>query len=319
MATALVTGAGGFVGAALVRHLLARGDRVTAVVRPGSPLWRLDDVGDDVRVELVDLTDQDATSAVVARGRPDWLFHLAAHGAYSWQDDLNRMIAVNFAATAVLLDAFAKADGRAFVHAGSSSEYGYKDHPPSESEWIDPNSHYAITKAAATHLCRQFAHTHGVRAATLRLYSVYGPWEEPQRLVPRLVVCGLGGKYPPLTDPATARDFVYVDDVCEAFVRAADASGVANDAVINVGTALQTTLAELVALAKRMFAIEGDPSWGSTPRRPWDTNVWVADTRLAERTLGWRARTTVESGMMQTAEWIQSDAAIRRQYGADAL
>jgi dolichol-phosphate mannosyltransferase len=317
MATALVTGAGGFVGAALVRHLLARGDDVTAVVRPGSALWRLDGVSGDVRIEAVDLSDLDATNAAVARARPECLFHLAAHGAYSWQDDLTRMIEVNVAGTAGLLDAFLRADGRAFINAGSSSEYGYKDHSPSETERLDPNSHYAITKAAATHFCRNFAQTHGIRAVTLRLYSVYGPWEEPQRLIPRLVVCALDGRYPPLADPATARDFVYVVDVCDAFVRAADVAGVAADAVINIGSARQTTLAELVAVAKRIFNIEGEPAWASTPSRSWDTNVWVADAGLAEQTLGWRAHTTLESGLMQTADWLRADLDVSDRYRAD--
>jgi dolichol-phosphate mannosyltransferase len=152
---------------------------------------------------------------------------------------------------------------------------------------------------------------------TLRLYSVYGPWEEPQRLIPRLVVCALDGRYPPLADPATARDFVYVADVCDAFVRAANAADVAADAVINIGSSRQTTLAELVALAKRTFKIEREPAWASTPPRPWDTNVWVADARLAEQALGWRARTTLESGLMQTAEWLRADPGITDRYRTD--
>jgi len=314
MATTLVTGAGGFVGAALVRRLLRDGHDVTAIVRPGPTPWRLEELRDDVEVAAVELRDGEATAAAVERRRPDWIFHLAAHGAYSWQTDLEQMIRVNLAATSAVLDGFARSEGQAFVHSGSSSEYGRKNHAPAETEALDPNSHYAITKAAATHLCRYFARTNGVRAVTLRLYSAYGPWEDPRRLIPALVSSGLNGAYPPLADPTIARDFVYVDDVCEALVQAASRPGVASDAVINIGRGTQTTLAELVGVARRVFAVSGEPPWGTMVDRSWDTDIWVADPRLAASALGWRATTALEDGLRQTGEWIAGQGELRRRY-----
>jgi dolichol-phosphate mannosyltransferase len=316
MPQAIVTGAGGFVGAALVRHLLARGDSVIAVVRPGATAWRLEDIHDSVRVEPLDLRSRDATIRLLAQCRPDCVFHLAAHGAYSWQTALTEMIEVNIAATANLLDAFAQSGGRAFVNAGSSSEYGFKSSAPSEDDRIDPNSHYAITKATATHLCRYFARTHGLRAVTLRLYSIYGPWEDPRRLIPKLVTAGLDGGYPPLAKPATARDFVYIDDVCDAFVRTAEAASCPDDAVINIGSGAQTTLAEVARVAGLVFGIAEPPVWGSSPDRPWDTGSWVADARLADRVLDWRANTTLADGLAKTADWMRSSANLLKRYQA---
>ncbi|MGD0980240.1 MAG: NAD-dependent epimerase/dehydratase family protein [Solirubrobacteraceae bacterium] len=314
MATTLVTGAGGFVGAALVRRLLRDGHDVTAVVRPGPTPWRLEELRDDVEVAAVELRDGEAAAAAVERRRADWIFHLAAHGAYSWQTDLEQMIRVNLAATSAVLDGFARSEGQAFVHSGSSSEYGRKNHAPAETEQLDPNSHYAITKAAATHLCRYFARTNRVRAVTLRLYSAYGPWEDPRRLIPTLVSSGLNGAYPPLADPTIARDFVYVDDVCEALLQAASRPGVASDAVINIGRGVQTTLAELVGVARTVFALGGEPQWGTMVDRSWDTDVWVADPRLAASALGWRATTALEDGLRQTGEWIAGQGELRRRY-----
>ena len=306
-----MTGAAGFVGAALVRRLLDDGLRVTAWVRPGSDTWRLD--GLDVAVEAVDLTDHAAVAGLAARTRPDWVFHLAAHGAYSWQRDEDRIRAVNFTGTAALADACVAAGVEVLVNAGSSSEYGFKDHPPREDELCEPNSAYAAAKAEASAYLQTLGRSSHLRATTLRLYSVYGPWEEPKRLVPTLVVRGLRGELPPLVGPETARDFVYVDDVCEAFVRAAGASD-PEPAIYNVGSGRQTTIAEIVETARAVLGIDAEPDWGSMEGRSWDTDVWVSDPTRIRTALGWEATTALARGLELTADWLQTQPALLERY-----
>ena len=149
---ALVTGAGGFVGANLVAALAAAGHEVTAWVHPGGDTWRLDELGLPIEVEAVELLDGEAIERAVERGRPQWIFHLAAHGAYSWQRDSERIMQTNLVSTVRLLAACERIGFESFVHAGSSSEYGFQDHAPVESELPEPNSDYAVMKAAATSL-----------------------------------------------------------------------------------------------------------------------------------------------------------------------
>src|SRR4051812_40096607 len=177
-----VTGAGGFVGANLVRRLLADGHEVVATVRPGGDAWRLSDVAADIRVAEVDLGDGEALAAAIERERPEWIFHLAAHGAYSWQKDLARIFAADVLATSVLIAAARKAGADVLVHAGSSSEYGHKDHAPREDEVPEPEGPYAVAKLSATLLVANASRGDDLRGVTLRLYSAYGPWEEPRRL-----------------------------------------------------------------------------------------------------------------------------------------
>ena len=131
-----------------------------------------------------------------------------------------------------------------------------------------------MTKASATLFCRLTAQRQGLRMPTLRLYSVYGPFEEPDRLLPTLVLRGLDGDLPPLVDPDVARDYVHVDDVCEAYRLAA-------------ASHLQTKLPEVVDVARRALPIAVEPRWGSMPRRGWDTGVWLSDSRRIPAELGW--------------------------------
>lgn len=304
----LVTGAAGFVGAALARRLLARGDAVTALVAPASDRWRLAGIAGEVEVSEVDLRDGEAVRRALRAARPELVFHLAAHGAYSWQRSLARMVATNVAGFAHVAEAALDAGARAIVNAGSSSEYGAKDHAPPERELPEPNSAYAATKASATLLGGWLARERGAAITTLRLYSAYGPWEERRRLMPTLVSHALAGRLPPLADPAIARDFVYVEDVCEAFLRAAERARPGDGAVYNIGSGRQTTLRELVELARRLFAISAEPAWAAYPARDWDTEVWVADPSRAADELGWRASTTLETGLQAFAAWLSDRA-----------
>jgi nucleoside-diphosphate-sugar epimerase len=301
----LVTGAAGFIGAALARRLVARGDTVTALAGPGSDPWRLDQLRDDAHVLEVDLRDADAVARTVQAARPEVVFHLAAHGAYSWQRSLHRMIDTNVTGLANLAEATFDAGARALVNAGSSSEYGLKDHAPPEDELPEPNSAYAVTKASATLLCGWVARTRGAAVTTLRLYSAYGPWEEPRRLMPALVAHGIDRRLPPLADPAIARDFVYVEDVIDAFLLAAEGAVPGEGAVYNVGSGVQTTLRELAETARRVYGIEEEPAWAAFPARDWDTDVWVADARRTDAELGWQARTPLDAGLAAFAHWME--------------
>jgi dolichol-phosphate mannosyltransferase len=310
----LVTGGSGFVGANLVRRLLREGHEVHLLLRGGHQEWRLADVRDAVQVHAADLADADALARLLANVRPDWVFHLATYGAYPAQTDVGQMVETNLTGTINLVEACLRVGVEAFVNTGSSSEYGYKAHAPSETEWLEPNSHYAVTKAAATQYCRYVARARSVRLSTLRLYSVYGPYEEPTRLLPTLAVRGLAGELPPLAEPAIARDFVHVDDVVTAYLLAAACAAQELGAVYNVGTGTQTTLRQAVRVARAVLAIPRAPRWGSMANRRWDTTRWVADNRQARRVLGWQPAYSFEQGFRALVCWFQEHSDLVRWY-----
>jgi dolichol-phosphate mannosyltransferase len=309
---ALVTGAAGFVGACLARRLLADGWEVDLAVRPGSDLWRLEGLGGAARVREVDVVDAAAVEAAVAAARPTHVFHLAAHGAYSWQADAALILRTNVLGTLNVLESSLRAGCEALVNTGSSSEYGFKDHAPAEDEAAEPNSPYAVAKLAATALARSLGRGAETRVSTLRLYSVYGPWEEPGRLLPALALAGLERRLPPLAGPATARDFVHVDDVVEAYLAAAERAG--GGEVFNVGTGVETSLAGLVEIAGDAFRFAPEPAWGSMPARSWDTSTWVANAEKAGAVLGWEPHVALADGLRGLGEWLAASPALRERY-----
>ena len=124
--------------------------------------------------------------------------------------------------------------------------------------------------------------------------------------MPTLVIRGQKGELPPLVNPLIARDYIYADDVVDAYLLAATTSGQEPGAVYNVGTGRQTSLAEVVDVARRVLDIPVEPDWGSMPDRVWDTSVWVADNRKIQAALGWQPRYTFEQGFRMMAQWFRA-------------
>jgi len=310
----LVTGGTGFIGANLARRLIADGHEVHLLVRPCEARWRLAGTERQSVLHEASVEQQDRVERIVMEVDPQWVFHLAAYGAYSSQRDVQRIVRTNYNGTVNLVEACLRTGFEAFVNAGSSSEYGYKDHAPTEAETVEPNSHYAATKAGATLYCRFVAHKVRRQFTTLRLYSVFGPWEEPTRLIPTLLTRGLHGELPPLVSPKVARDYVYVDDVVDAFVLAAQTSTEDPGVVLNVGTGTQTTIHELVELVRRQLRVDAVPVWGSMPEREWDTDVWVADPTNVTKVTGWKPGVGLEAGLREFVNWIVARPALQRHY-----
>ena len=301
----LVLGAGGFVGANLVHRLLRVRSDVVAVVRR-LPSWRLD--GLDRRHLLeVDLTSPGELQQMIQAVRPRTVFDCAAYGAYSFETNVDLIYRTNFHALTTLVGALSGADLAAFVHAGSSSEYGNNAAAPLESDPTQPNSHYAVSKVAASQFIAYAGQTLQFPIVNLRLYSVYGPLEDASRLMPSVARHGLAGGYPPFVSPETSRDFVYVDDACDAFIRAAakltpDIHGLS----FNIGTGTRTTIRELADTARDVFGLAQPARFGAMPGRHWDIDDWYAAPGRAERLLGWTATTKLADGLRRTADWVAS-------------
>ncbi len=257
----------------------------------------------------LDLLDAGAVSALFRRVQPTVVVNCAAYGAYSNQTDVERIYAVNLTAVRHLLECARELPSlRAFIQTGSSSEYGRNCRGPGEDSATTPDSHYAVSKVAATASVQFYAHKHDVPGWVVRLYSVYGPYEDGSRLIPKLLLSAREGKLPPLVDPRISRDFIHVDDVSRLVHRVIErAPQLEKGRIYNVGSGTCSTLERAVETVRREFGVTQPPAWGSMPNRHWYHPDWFANPARAEHELGWRAELSLSEGLRQTMAWMNAN------------
>jgi len=298
-----VFGASGFIGANIIRDISSVRDDCYAITHNTYSAWRL---------KLLDVPSKnivhcDITSSVSVKGifdtyKPKTVFNLAAYGAYSKQSEVRLIYETNVNGTVNILDSCASV--KAYIHAGSSSEYGTNSAAPVETDMLEPNSHYAASKVSAAYIIQYYGKFKNIPAVNLRLYSVYGSWEEPDRLIPVMIEKARQGDYPKLVEKDISRDFVYVTDAVEAFVDAAlninpDIQGKS----YNICTGVKTTLEQLVGLVRSEFHIAREPVWGNMQNRNWDLKDWYGNPENTNREIGWKAKTSLRDGLRKTYDW----------------
>jgi nucleoside-diphosphate-sugar epimerase len=281
---AVVTGGGGFVGRHLVHRLQAAG-------------WDVVPLGRD----QVDLADPGAASAAVRAADPDVVFSLAAGRAKATPGERAATVAVN--TSPWLVDALPDRC-RTVVRLGSSTEYAASPAPLTEQAALEPRGFFGATKAAGSLLLQAAAAERGVRAVVLRAFQVYGPGDHPTRLVPVVLEAARTGGTVPLPPAISRRDWVWVGDVVEACLRAAQQEDLPPGVVLNLGTGVQTSTEELVETASRVTGRPIATAPGAHPGRHWDTADWVCDPSAARRLLGWTPTVDLAGGLART--WAQS-------------
>jgi UDP-glucose 4-epimerase len=301
---ALVTGGAGFIGSNLVDALVQRGDEVTVV----------DDVSTGKRANLdraiqsgaqlleLDIRDPEAVQAVVERARPEVIFHLAA------QIDVRKSVAdpandsrINVEGTVNVLRA-AQAQGvRRFVNTSTGGAiYGEGQIIPApEDHPVAPEAPYGLSKFCAEQYCELFTRLHGLSTVSLRYGNVYGPRQDPLGEAGVVAIfCGKlldGGRPTIFGDGEQTRDYVYVGDVVDANLRAAESQATGP---VNIGRGAEISVLEIVE-ALRLHA-NGSFEPEHAPERPGEVRRIALDCSRARQELGWEAATGLEDGLERT-------------------
>lgn len=308
---ALVTGAAGFIGSTLVDRLLDDAHTVIGVDDlSNGRLANLDRARTVGRFEFVEADIVTADLIALLKGtRPQVVFHLAA------QIDVRRSVAdpefdatVNAVGTVRLAEAARRAEvGRIINTSSGGSIYGVPDiHPTPESVPVDPASPYAASKVAAEIYLNSFRHLYGLDCIHIAPANVYGPRQDPHGEAGVVAIFSqamlAGESTAVFGDGGNTRDYVYVDDVVDAFVRAAGIDG--GGRRFNIGTGVQTSDRELHSMVAAAVGVADEPRFA--PARLGDLRHSCLDSAAARAILGWRPAVTVGEGVRRTVEYFRS-------------
>lgn len=300
MTRALVTGGAGFIGSHVVERLLAEGHEVTALDNLSTGrLSNLEHLKENLRLRVhrVDVADHEAIRPYFDGIR--WVFHLAALADIVPSIEKPRdYFRANVVGTEAVLEASRSAGVKRFVYTASSSCYGIPDQfPTSETASLRPQYPYALTKAMGEELVLHWVKVYQLPAVSLRLFNVYGPRSRTSgaygAVLGVFLAQKLAGKpFTVVGDGAQTRDFTYVTDVADAFVKAADSS--LSGEVLNVGSGGTYSIGLLVKLL-------GGPVV-HVPKRPGEPDCTFADISKIQKLLGWKAQVSFEEGVRRMLE-----------------
>jgi UDP-glucose 4-epimerase len=308
----LVTGGAGFIGSHLCDALLARGERVTA----------LDDLstGDaanlpaDVELVQADVANAQAVAQVFAEGAFDAVLHVAGQASIATSfSDPGRDLRANVSGTLNVLEGCLAAGVPRLVHASSMTVYGEPESVPTpESACCRPVSYYGITKYAA----EGYVHATGARedadlsVTSLRMFNVYGERQSLSNPYQGVLAIFIGNvlRGEPITihsDGRQTRDFVYVADAVDAWLRVLDTPET-DGAVYNVGSGRETSIRELAEAVLRGCG-EAPETWEirTGPAQAGDQRRAAAHRVALEAATGWRPQTSLEEGLARTIAWAR--------------
>lgn len=308
----LVTGAVGFIGSHTAERLAELGYEVYGVDN-FSPYYSLElkklnekaITEKGVKVLRVDLRDADLVEKLPKD--INYIFHYAAQPGISSTSTFEDYFENNFIATKNLIDyALQLPNLKLFVNMGTSSIYGLEATFP-EDVAPKPASHYGVTKLAAEQLALQKSREEQMKACSLRLYSVIGPRERPEKMYTKLIACGLNNEAFPLYEGSDKhlRSFTYVGDIVDGVVSVIGKEDIVNGEVINIGTEAEHTTQEGIDAVEQVLG--KTIKMNIIPKRAGDQLRTRANIDKARKLLGYNPQTTLLEAVEKQVEWYKDN------------
>ena len=300
----LLTGASGFIGAAVLRQLLAPpAADVCVLIRRPDAATRVADLLPGTLVVAADLGDVNAVGDALRRFQPTHVIH-AAWGGVRGSDRNDFSQYVNVHQTMQLLELALASGVRHIVGLGSQAEYGACQDRVDETTPTRPTTMYGAAKLAAGVMAQRMCALSGARLAWLRLFSSYGPGDDPEWMIPYVTRTLLRGKRPAVTAAEQRWDYLYVGDVASAVVvtaRHPDARG-----TFNLGSGTAVRLRWVIERIRDEIDADLPIGFGEVPYRPDQVMHLEANVDRLRAATGWAPATAIDEGLRSTIDWYRT-------------
>lgn len=295
----LITGANGFVGRHLSKTLLSNGCKVTQIVRSVAH------VGQATGVQhVLDLSDRVKVAKVFSLLQPDYVIHLAGsknrvNDVAQFRDtyDTNLLISLNIIDACRTLTNFKR-----LIYLGTCDEYGYAPTPYVETQREVPTNTYGLSKLAVTQILSCLFHSYRFPSVVLRPTVIYGPGQGEDMFLSALIQSLLAGEDFAMTSGEQRRDFVFINDVVDAIIKALKASDRVNGAIINIGAGIQYQIKEAATIVANLINSDVGKriKFGAIQYRSNEVMDYAVVIASAKELLGWYPSTNLEDGLQQT-------------------
>lgn len=283
----LILGAGGFIGGNIYKNLVDDGWDVVGTDRKGD-------------LEYLDVL-KEGWKSFIDQINPDVIINCIAYGNAHQHDNSALIESVTYEFAHDLIEYCSQnLRLKCFIQMGSSSEYGSNCAYADEEFVLKPNSEYSIQKGRLSSYCKGLIDKENFPLLYLRLFSVFGPNEPANRLIPTLIRNAKNGKWPELGSPNVARDLIHVDDVVRLISQILRSpSRVAG--IYNVCTGVNTTIATICDEVKTAFQLNSEPIFNKRPNHKWDLEKWYGNPNKTKAQFNWRPEIKLSDYLKQQA------------------
>jgi len=298
----LITGGFGFIGSHLTKFLIEKGANVNIICLASTDKSLLANYLEKIKIFEIDIQDTSKIEEAVLQIQPDYVFHLASYGVNSANQNPLLAANINIIGSINLIKAISKIHCKKFINIGTSSEYG--DNLATENNILNPVDIYGSTKAAATLILHQLARENDIDIITLRLFGVFGEGESPHKIFSYVILNILKGQNVKLTKCEQIRDYIYVENVVDAIIKAG-LSPLKNE-VINIASGNYYPLKHYIDLIFDNMNTDKKPLYGLVEYRTSERFAPVADIKKAQDLLNFSISVPFEEGLKQTILWYQN-------------
>ena len=305
----LVTGATGFIGKELVKKLTEEKKyEIHTLERYVTGRYKMDESG--IKKHYATLTDFVTVKKIIRKLQPNYVIHTAAISpvAFSY-DNYMEVNETNYLGTINLAEACHREvqNFKQFIMSGTSEEYGMTlksdKEKLTEDSILHPNSPYAVSKVAADYYLNYMHEAYNFPSTIIRPFNTYGRSDNNHFFIERTINQMLGGKEVTLGDPSAVRDWIYMDDHVDGYIKALGNKNAIGQ-TIQLASGKGYTTKQTAQIIAKLTNFKGKIKWNATQRRPLDAKILIGDNRKAAKLINWKPKHSLEEGLKKTiAHW----------------